>query len=113
MFNINQNDDHGTRCITLSGRLDALAAPDCETALRDAAGCGARRFLLDLSSLEYAASAGLRVFLAFAKLARKADARLAFCGLAEPVRQVFDLTGFTEILSVFPTREDAARFLNG
>ena len=107
MFNSSHSEANGVLHIRLAGRLDALTAPGFEESLRKAGGEG--RYLLDLSELEYVASAGLRVFLAFAKIVQRGKGRLAFCGLRDEVRQVFEMTGFTDILSIHPTAEDAHR----
>jgi anti-anti-sigma factor len=113
MLSISQSESNGVLHIRLSGRLDSLSAPELEERLRDAAVGHVRRFLLDLSDLDYVSSAGLRVFLAFAKLVRRAGGQLAFCGLKDEVRQVFELTGFTDILSISSTADEALRAWTG
>lgn len=109
MFNILQDEKDGVLHIRLAGRLDSLAAPELEERLRDAVVGHVRRFLMDLTGVDYVSSAGLRVFLAFAKLVRRAGGELRFCGLQAEVKQVFDLTGFTNILAIHPDPAAARR----
>ena len=55
--------------------------------------------MLDLGSLEYISSAGLRVILkAYKALAAKGGLKLT--GVQEAVREVFDITGFSDFLDM-------------
>ena len=68
---------------------------------------GAKKVLLDFSSLDYISSAGLRVLLGAAKQLRAKGGTLGMFGLNQSVQEVFEISGFSSILSVYPT-EDAA-----
>ena len=67
--------------------------------------------MIDLSRLDYVSSAGLRVFLVAAKRMRSKDGKIALCSLQDHVQQVFDLSGFSSILSIYASREDGIKAL--
>jgi anti-anti-sigma factor len=92
------------------GRLDFGTAPDFEKLLERAlAGTAATpaALIIDCAALEYVSSAGLRAFLVTARAAQRAGVRFSLCGLRPAVREVFDLSGFSRIISVHPDRATA------
>jgi anti-anti-sigma factor len=56
-------------------------------------------------------SAGLKVFLLAAKKLEAVKGALVLCALAPSVLMIFEMIGFTRIMKIVPTREDAMRFL--
>jgi anti-anti-sigma factor len=96
--------------LALSGKLDATSAKTFEDKILSLINSGAgQRLVVDLSQLEYVSSSGLRVFLLAAKKLQPTDGKFALCGLQDHVRQVFDLAGFSSILSIYGSRADAIR----
>jgi anti-anti-sigma factor len=63
--------------------------------------------VLDCSQLAYITSAGLRAVLLTAKKLKNTQGALVLCSLNESVWKVFDLAGFTRILSIHATLQDA------
>ncbi|MEO8329077.1 MAG: STAS domain-containing protein, partial [Candidatus Nanopelagicales bacterium] len=57
--------------------------------------------------LDYISSAGLRVLLGAAKKLRASGGTLGMFGLNQSVREVFDISGFSAILSVYPSEAEA------
>lgn len=92
--------------VAISGSLDSTTAPEAQKSL-DAVVSGAKKVLLDFSALDYISSAGLRVLLGAAKQLRAKGGTLGMFGLNQSVQEVFEISGFSSILSVYPT-EDAA-----
>jgi anti-anti-sigma factor len=95
----------------LSGKLDATTVKTFEDKILAEIDSGDRRFVIDLSQLDYVSSSGLRVFLLVAKRLRSADGKIAFCSLKDHVQQVFDLSGFSSILAIYGSREDGIKGL--
>jgi len=95
--------------LALSGRLDALSAKTFEDKIFAVIAGGAQRLVVDLGQLEYVSSSGLRVFLLAAKRLQSTDRKIVLCSLREHVRQVFDLAGFSSILSISGSRDDALK----
>ena len=110
-FRIDLNNDENVSTLALAGRLDIASAPVLEKQLQDLASAGCRRIVVDLGGLELVVSAGLRVFLAFAKSCRKTGGRVVLCSMRPVVHQVFELAGFTEIFTTFATRDEAVKAL--
>ena len=68
---------------------------------------GGGRFIVDLAGLEYISSAGLRGILTIGKACKAAKAALAFCSMQAMVADMFKLSGFTSILTVYASLEEA------
>ncbi|MBQ8128779.1 MAG: STAS domain-containing protein [Clostridia bacterium] len=84
--------------LAVEGRLDTLTAPELEAELgREMPG--AETLTLDFSKLDYISSAGLRVLLAAHKaMSRKGGMKVT--GVNEIVQEVFDVTGFSDVLTI-------------
>ena len=95
---INQSNDNGNLKIALEGRLDTTTAPQLEAALKEALP-GANALTFDMAGLEYISSAGLRVLLSTHKT-MSAKGGMKLTGVNEMVQEVFDVTGFSDILTI-------------
>lgn len=95
---ITQNRDNTALTIALEGRLDTLTAPELETLLSGALE-GVETLTLDFEKLDYISSAGLRVLLSTQK---KMNGRgsMKVTHVNEIIREIFDVTGFSDILTV-------------
>lgn len=95
---INKTTDSRTLTVAPSGRLDTSTAPALEAELKDSLS-GIGELILDLKELEYISSAGLRVLLATHK-AMSGQGRMVVRNANELVMEVFEVTGFTDILNI-------------
>ena len=84
--------------ITLSGELDASTAPDFRDQVEKATATSIKRLILDMSNLEYMASAGLRILI-YAKQKIGMDTDFYVVSPQEPVLHTLTMTGFDQ--SVF------------
>ena len=84
--------------LTLSGRLDTSTAPELESALEEVLE-SAQKLTLDLEKLEYISSAGLRIILK-AQKAMNGREGLVLTRVPEAVMEVFDITGFSDFLTI-------------
>lgn len=91
----------------LSGRLDTASSPAAEQAILQALRPDQSRIVLDMRNVDYVSSAGLRVVLLAAKQAKSAQGALALFGMQPGVREVFDISGFSRILSILPGEAEA------
>lgn len=92
---------------SIKARMDAVTAPEFEKSLLDLISKGEKTFLINLSSLDYISSAGLRSILVIAKQLKAVQGKIMFAGLHGPVEDVFKISGFHSIFNIFKT-EDAA-----
>ena len=87
----------GTLRLLLSGRVDSVTAPAAETAINEL--IAAETFddlVVDADDLEYISSAGLRVILRL----KKQYAGLKIVNASSEVYDIFEMTGFTEIIPI-------------
>ena len=84
--------------IALEGRLDTMTAPELEAELNSSLS-SAESLTLDFSKLEYISSAGLRVLLSAHK-AMSAKGGMTITNVNEVVQEVFEVTGFADILTI-------------
>ena len=103
-MNISKSEIDSTTVFRLEGDLDTNSSPLAEEAFTDAIAGGCGSMLVNLSDVGFVSSAGLRVLLAAAK---RLGGELRVCGLNETVNEVFEISGFITIFSVFPTEEEA------
>ena len=84
--------------IALEGRLDTMTAPELEKELK-ASLDGIESLELDFGKLDYISSAGLRVLLSAHKT-MSGRGGMKITHVNEIVREVFDVTGFADILTI-------------
>ena len=84
--------------IEVAGRLDTITAPVLENTVNDIVG-HTKTLILDLKGLEYISSAGLRVLLSAQKKMQKIGF-MKVTGVCEEVMEVFEMTGFADILVI-------------
>ena len=95
---INQKKDGEKLTLVLEGRLDTTTAPQLEVVSLD----DITKLTVDLEKLEYISSAGLRVLLAMQKRMAK-QGKMVVCHVNAIVQEVFDITGFADILTIADT----------
>ena len=83
--------------IELSGRLDTSTAPVLDKTIGEDVS-ESTNLVLDLKGLEYISSAGLRVLLSAQKRMQK-NGSMKLKNVCEEVMDVFEMTGFADILS--------------
>jgi anti-sigma B factor antagonist len=95
---IEKNVNGAVVTMKIVGRLDTSTAPALEAAI-DGCVAGIKELVLDCSALEYVSSAGLRVIL---KAQKQMNVRgsMKLIGVNETVMEVFDITGFADILTI-------------
>ncbi|VBB47281.1 putative anti-sigma factor antagonist BtrV [uncultured Desulfatiglans sp.] len=97
--------------VSIIGRMDAVTAPDFDQEIEKKISEGEKRFVVDLSQLEYISSAGLRSMLSMAKKLKQNQGTLALCGLKGVVKEVFDVSGFSSIFSICEDVQKARKAL--
>lgn len=93
--------------IAFAGNLDSNTSPVAQQAIDTVLAAGARKLVIDFTTLDYISSAGLRVLLGAAKKLQGSGGALRLFGLNETVREVFEISGFATILQVRGTEGEA------
>jgi anti-anti-sigma factor len=91
--------DNGATIFALEGRLDTATAPELTAVLIPEFG-NVPAVIIDLKGVNYVSSAGLRTLLAGHKEANKKGGSMKITGVCDEVREVFDMTGFSDILTI-------------
>ncbi len=94
---LNYHTSKDTLTIELEGRVDATNANDVEASIQAIRKANpGLHTVLDLDKLAYISSAGLRILLRL----RKEDAELTIINVSSEVYEIFDMTGFTEMINI-------------
>ena len=116
-----QTRDIVTLC--LCGKLDTISAKAFAEKILTRIEPGTRFFVIDVSQLEYIGSAGLRVFVVASKRLNGVNGKIVLCGFKktipyytlnrpqDPVREAFDIAGFSTIFSSYGSHDDAIKNL--
>ena len=84
--------------IEIVGRLDTITAPALDKTIHEDIG-DTKNLVLDVKGMEYISSAGLRVLLAAQKKMQKIGS-MKVTGVCDEVMEVFEMTGFADILVI-------------
>ena len=100
MLNIEKKLENGALFIALEGELDTLSSPDFEAVLEPLLA-DADSITIDFEKLEYISSAGLRVLLSAEQaMEEKGAEQVKIVNLNDTIRNIFDITGFSDIFSL-------------
>ena len=91
-------DKKNAETLALVGRLDTMTAPELEAEI-SAMLPTVQSLTLDMEKLDYISSAGLRVILKTQKALEKTSG-LKLTHVSDEVKEVFDITGFSDFLSM-------------
>lgn len=95
-MNINFTRNNNELYVSLEGRLDTTTAPELEKFFGENYD-GTISLVLDCEKLIYVSSAGLRVLLSAHKKTQK---EMKLINVCELVMEVFEMTGFSNILVI-------------
>ena len=84
--------------IEIVGRLDTITAPALDKTINEDIG-DTKNLVLDVKGMEYISSAGLRVLLSAQKKMQKIGS-MKVTGVCAEVMEVFEMTGFADILVI-------------
>ena len=95
---IDTNKNGTNAVVALAGRLDTTTAPELENSLKETLD-GCTELVFDFAKVEYVSSAGLRVLLSAQKVMNKIG-KMTVKNVAPAVMEVFEITGFKDILNI-------------
>ncbi len=84
--------------VRVEGRVDTTTAPELESVVMSGIG-GAQKLVIDLEDVNYISSAGLRVLLSAHKKMLTKDG-MKVKNVVPTVMEIFDVTGFADILDI-------------
>ena len=98
--------------VSIIGRLDAVSSGELDKEMDEQIKKGESHFILDLSRLDYISSAGLRSILSASKRLKENKGMMTLCGLQGSVKEVFDISGFSSIFTIYESLENALKNVN-
>jgi anti-anti-sigma factor len=104
---INVKKECNVLIVSVEGRIDTISAPEFQDRMEVLLDQNEKGIIMDFERLEYVSSAGLRSILIVAKKVKSSGGRFSCCSLQDMVRKVFDISGFTAMLPVYGSREEA------
>ena len=100
----------GVTHVALDGRFDIAGAQEVDGRFAEIAE-KAKILVIDLSKVSFLASLGVRTLMVSAKTIIRRGAYIAVAGANEGVEKVLRLTGYDELVGLYPDSDAAARAL--
>ena len=97
----------GVTSVALDGRFDIVGAQEVDSRFQEIAGT-AKILIADLSKVSFIASLGVRTLMIGARTMIRRGAFIAVAGANEGVEKVLRLTGFDELVGLYPDAAEAA-----
>ncbi len=112
-FKIEHRTNSGIQVLDLQGELDAHTASKLEDSLKMLIDKGSSDIVVNCRELEYIASAGLGVFMAYIEDVREDGGDIKLTNMSDKVYNVFDLLGFPTLYDILSEEDEAVnKFLN-
>jgi anti-anti-sigma factor len=101
--------EEGITVLAVSGEIDLSTVPAFEAAITDALEPAPAALVVDLSAVDFLASAGLQTLVATHERVTKTGARTAFAVVADSpaTSRPIQLTGLDQVLALYPTMAEA------
>lgn len=104
---ITVSEFNDVRLIEVVGRLDGDSSPEMGRSLDQIIDQGHRKLVLDLGSVDYISSAGLREIVRVFKRVQQDSGDLRIANPSDPVMAVMELAGLDSMLQIYQTRTAA------
>jgi anti-sigma B factor antagonist len=92
--------------LELGGRLDSNTSKVLEDKVMEVLGQGKKKLLMDFKDVDYINSTGLRVLLLALQQLKKNQGKLVLCTIRDYMKEVFEISGYTEIFPIFADQEE-------
>jgi len=106
-MNIQITESNNFAIVSVEGRIDITNAIEFEKKMIEIIEEGHSRIILDCSELQYISSSGLRVLLAVRKKISSLNGMFRLCTLQPLLIEIFNISGFSSIFSVFIDKKTA------
>lgn len=106
---ITQNSINGRLVLALGGQIDSTSAIEFEDQIVSLIAGGTNNFIVDFAKVKFVSSAGLRVLLLAAKKVKPYGGKITLCNLSKDVREVFEISGFSNLFSIYDNLDEAVK----
>ncbi len=107
MIDINVSDVENVTLVEVSGRVDSMSANQFGSALSNEIENGNVSVVLDLSSVDYMSSAGLREIVGALKKVKRGGGDMRLAQPSERVREVLEMAGLDTIFQIYSSQDEA------
>jgi anti-sigma B factor antagonist len=107
MINLQVSRQENVTLVELAGRVDSSNANLLGEALGHEIENGHTNLVLDLSSVDYMSSAGLRELVSAYKKVKRVAGDLRLVQPSYRVQEILEMSGLDTIFQIFPSRIDA------
>lgn len=107
-----KDSGNGIKTIYIDRKFDTVTAPAIEKAMLALVNDGVRKLICNLENCEYISSLALRAVLNIAKIMQKNGGQFILCSLSAYILEIFELAGFTRILTIVDNHQAAVIKLN-
>lgn len=104
---LTQSNESGVVILAVDGNLDAEGTQALEEKVLALLEGGETRLLFDFTGLDYINSSGLRVLVLAYQRLKKAQGKVAICGVKDYIQEVFEVSGYDKIFPLYPARVEA------
>lgn len=111
MLTISQEKKPSFTLFTLQGRLDAVTSPNLDKELQACEDNNPNSIILDMASVDYLSSAGLRSLLAGTKRQKARGKNFVVCNLMPGVAEIIRVAGFNQIFVIASSVEEASKLV--
>lgn len=91
----------------LAGRLDITQSDEVESYLAKDVLSGEGDIIINLGSISYISSSGIRIFVGMVRELNRQGRKLKLCSITPPVKKVFDVVELLDLFDVYNTEEEA------
>ncbi len=106
-FDVKWERIQGILIAIVLGRIDGANAEEFQNVMTAGVLPDDNALLMDFERVAYISSAGLRVCLAMARQFNEPGKQFGICSLNDSVREVFTISGFDKIVSIYESKETA------
>jgi anti-sigma B factor antagonist len=112
-FEINLEElPDGITLVHVAGSLDGHTFEYMEQALTNLFENGSTRLIMSLEEVEYISSAGAGVFIGTLSESHERGGDIVLLNPTEPVQEVFDMLGLSQLFKLAHTTEEAVELLS-
>lgn len=108
-MNIQDKQEKDVIILSISGNIDALTSTALTDHIKNHISQGNVKLIADVQGVDYTSSAGLRVLLGAIKETRALNGDMRLANIRPNVQKVLALSGFTNILKIYPDINSAVK----
>ena len=99
-MNVTWEQTDGNAVARLAGRIDSSNAAQLQRDLEAGLNDDVKAVVLDFEEVSFISSAGLRIVLLIGRELKQRQAKYAVCSLSESIRDLFEISGFDQIVPI-------------